>query len=59
MLLDQMSIVTGRNIPEKQNMKKEVTISWSKFKELHKMGWIDPSVVYNVYHDNSEKLEKS
>jgi hypothetical protein len=40
-------------------MKKEVTISWSKFKELHKMGWIDPSVVYNVYHDNSEKLEKS
>ena len=38
-------------------MKQEVTISWSKFKELHQMGCIDPTVMYNVYHDKSEKLK--
>jgi hypothetical protein len=52
-----MCTATGKNIPEKQNMAEEVTISWSKFKELHQMGWIDPNVMYNVYHDNSEKLK--
>jgi len=35
---------------------KEVCISWSKFKELHKMGMINPEVMYNVYHDKSNKL---
>jgi len=52
----QMCIVTGKNTPEKVKMAKEQTISWTKFKELYDMGWIDPNVMYNVYHDNSDKL---
>jgi hypothetical protein len=35
----------------------EETISWSKFKELYKMGSVDPTIMYNVYPDGSDKLK--
>lgn len=33
-------------------------ISWSKFKELYRTGKIDPTIMYDVYHDESNKLKK-
>lgn len=41
-----------------EQLKTEITLSWSEFKKLHSEGRIEKHVSYNVYPDGSNKLNK-